>query len=152
GFPRMYFLSNAKLVMPTLAAIGIWENAGFNMVLFMAGLKMIPKELYQAAAIDGAGRAWDRFWTVTFPLLGPTLLFVAVITLLRCFKVFDIVAAITQGGPGRASEVLLFTIYQEGFNFFRMGYAAALTIVFVAGLAAIIALQMRLLGRRVHYR
>ena len=152
GVPTVYFLSDPKLVLPTLAAIGIWENAGFNMVLFLAGLKMIPSELYQAAAIDGADRPWERFWTVTFPMLGPTLLFATVITLLRCFKVFDIVAAITQGGPQRASEVLLFTIYQEGFNFFHMGYAAALTVAFVAVLVAIMAIQMRLLGRRVHYR
>ncbi|BBK36181.1 ABC transporter permease [Allostella sp. ATCC 35155] len=151
GFAPANFLGDAGSVLATLAAIGVWENAGFNMVLFLAGLKAIPRELYQAAAVDGADRAWERFWTITFPLLGPTMLFVAVIALLRSFKVFEIVAAITQGGPRRASEVLLFTIYQEGFSFFRIGHAAALTMVFLCGLLVLALFQIRLLGRRVHY-
>ena len=152
GIASQNFLGHAGTVLPTLAAIGIWENAGFNMVLFLAGLKSIPRELYQAAAVDGADRPWERFWTVTFPLLGPTLLFVVVIALLRSFKVFETVAAITQGGPRRASEVLLYTIYQEGFGFFRIGHASALTMVFLAGLLVLALVQIRLLDRRVHYR
>jgi multiple sugar transport system permease protein len=152
GLGQVPFLADADLVLPTLCAIGIWENAGFNMVLFLAGLRTIPRDLYEAAALDGAQPAWERFWTVTFPMLGPALLFVAVISLVRSFKVFDTIVAITQGGPHRASEVMLFTIYQEGFGFFRIGYASALTIVFLAALVGITALQMRLLDRRVHYR
>jgi len=151
GFPRQSFLNNASTVLPTLAAIGTWENAGYIMVLVMAGLKTIPRELYDAAAVDGADRPYERFWTVTFPMLGPTLAFVIVVAFLRSFRVFETVAAITQGGPRRASEVMLFTIYQEGFEFFRVGYASALTVVFVLVLLAITFAKFRLLDRRVHY-
>jgi multiple sugar transport system permease protein len=121
------------------------------MVLVMAGLKTIPRDLYDAAAVDGADRPYERFWTVTLPLLGPTLVFVVVISFLRSFRVFETVAAITQGGPRRASEVVLFTIYQEGFVFFRVGYASALTVVFVAVLLVLTLVKFRLLDRSVHY-
>ncbi|MDQ8726837.1 sugar ABC transporter permease [Bradyrhizobium sp. LHD-71] len=151
GLPRQGFLNDAALVLPTLAGIGIWENTGYNMVLVMAGLKAIPQDLYDAAAVDGAHRPWERFWTVTLPLLGPTLVFVVVISFLRSFRVFETVAAITQGGPRRASEVILFTIYQEGFVFFRIGYASALTVAFVVVLFALTLVKFRFLDRRVHY-
>jgi multiple sugar transport system permease protein len=145
------FLNSASTVLPTLAAIGVWENAGYNMVLVMAGLKAIPRDLYAAAAIDGADRPYERFFTVTLPLLGPTLVFVVIISFLRSFRVFETVAAITQGGPRRASEVMLFTIYQEGFVFFRVGYASALTVIFVLVLLALTLVKFRLLDRSVHY-
>lgn len=151
GLPRQGFLNDAATVLPTLAAIGIWENAGYNMVLIMAGLKAIPGDLYDAAAVDGAHRPWERFWTVTWPLLGPTLLFVVIISFLRSFRVFETVAAITQGGPQRASEVVLFTIYQEGFVYFRVGYASALTVAFVSLLLLLTLVKFRVLDRRVHY-
>ena len=151
GIPRQSFLNNPATVLPTLAMIGIWENAGYNMVLFMAGLKAIPRDLYDAAAVDGAHRPYERFWTVTFPLLGPTLLFIVIISFLRSFRVFETVAAITQGGPQRASEVILFTIYQEGFVYFRVGYASALTVAFVVMLLTLTLIKFRFLDRRVHY-
>jgi multiple sugar transport system permease protein len=151
GLPRQGFLNDARTVLATLAAIGVWENAGYNMVLVMAGLKTIPRDLYDAAAVDGADRPYERFWTVTLPMLGPTLVFVVVVSFLRSFRVFETVAAITQGGPRRASEVVLFTIYQEGFVFFRVGYASALTVVFVLALLAITLVKFRLLDRKVHY-
>ncbi|WP_137389555.1 carbohydrate ABC transporter permease [Rhodoligotrophos defluvii] len=151
GLPRQSFLSSASTVLPTLAMIGVWENAGYNMVLFMAGLKAIPRDLHDAAAVDGAHRPWERFWTVTFPLLGPTLVFVVIISFLRSFRVFETVAAITQGGPQRASEVVLFTIYREGFVYFRVGYASALTVAFTALLLTLTIVKFRFLDRRVHY-
>ncbi len=151
GLPRQSFLNNPATVLPTLAIIGIWENAGYNMVLFMAGLKTIPRDLYDAAAVDGAHKPYERFWTVTFPLLGPTLVFIVIISFLRSFRVFETVAAITQGGPQRASEVILFTIYQEGFVYFRVGYASALTVAFVVMLLTLTLIKFRFLDRRVHY-
>jgi multiple sugar transport system permease protein len=145
------FLNSASTVLPTLAAIGVWENAGYNMVLVMAGLKAIPRDLYAAAAVDGADRPYERFFTVTLPMLGPTLVFVVIISFLRSFRVFETVAAITQGGPRRSSEVMLFTIYQEGFVFFRVGYASALTVLFVLVLLVLTLVKFRLLDRSVHY-
>lgn len=151
GLPRSSWLAGSGSVMWSLCLIGVWENVGFNLVLFLAGLTAIPRELYAAAEIDGARGAWDRFRLVTFPMLGPTLLFVLAITTIRTVKVFETVAALTQGGPNRASEVLLWTIYQEAFVFFRSGYASALTVVFLAIFLVVMLLQTRLLEKRVHY-
>lgn len=145
------WFASSDTVLIALGAIGVWENAGFNMVLFLAGLTAIPRELYAAAEIDGARSAWSRFWTVTWPLLGPTTVFVVTITMIRSVRVFDTVAVLTQGGPNKASEVLLYTMYTEGFTFFRLGYSAAITLVFLVLVLALMLLQMRLLDRKVHY-
>ena len=129
GFGEIAFLSEPAYVLPTLAAIGIWQLVGFNMVLFLAGLSAIPRDLYEAAEIDGCRSGIDRFLTITWPLLGPTTMFVIVTTSITAFKVFDTVAVMTRGGPMGASEVLLYAIYLEGYQYFHMGYAAALTLI-----------------------
>ena len=151
GIAGPAWLSSSDTVLISLAAIGVWENAGFNMVLFMAGLTAIPRELREAAAVDGAQSAWERFRLVTWPLLGPTTLFVVTITMIRSIRVFDTVAVLTRGGPNKASEVLLYTMYTEGFTFLRLGYSAAITLVFLAIVLGLMWLQMRVLDRRVHY-
>jgi multiple sugar transport system permease protein len=119
------------------------------MVLFLAGLSAIPRDLYDAAEVDGAGGPVNRFLTVTWPQLAPTTLFVAVTTSITAFKVFDTVAALTQGKDG--SEVLLYAIYLEGFQYFKIGYAAALTVVFLAFMLVFSVGQAFQLDRRVHY-
>lgn len=151
GLAGPNWLGSSDSVMWSLAIIGTWEQIGFNMVLFLAGLTAIPRDLYAAAEVDGVRSPWSRFWTVTWPLLGPTALFVLTITMIRALRVFDIVATLTQGGPNKASEVLLFTMYTEGFTFFRMGYSAAITVVFLAVVVVLMTLQTRVLDRRVHY-
>lgn len=151
GIAGPSWLASSDTVLIALGAIGVWENAGFNMVLFLAGLTAIPRELYAAAEIDGARSTWSRFWTVTWPLLGPTTVFVVTITMIRSVRVFDTVAVLTQGGPNKASEVLLYTMYTEGFTFFRLGYSAAITLVFLVIVLALMLLQTRLLDRKVHY-
>jgi multiple sugar transport system permease protein len=151
GLGEVAFLSDPALVLPTLAAIGIWQLVGFNMILFLAGLSAIPRDLYEAAALDGAAGGIDRFLRVTWPLLGPTTMFVTVTTSITAFKVFDTVRVLTEGGPAGASEVLLYVIYLEGFQYFRIGYAAALTLIFLAFILAFSILQAAALDRRVHY-
>jgi len=111
----------------------------------------VPRELYDAAAVDGADSAFERFRRVTWPMLGPTTLFVLVITAIRSFQVFDTVHVLTKGGPNKATEVLMHTIYSEGFGFLRAGYACAITIVFLAVILALTLAQMRLARSRVHY-
>lgn len=132
GIDPVNWLQNRATALPTLAVIGIWQQFGFNMVLILAGLVSIPKYLYEAAALDGASGGWERFRLVTWPMLGPVMVFTTLISGIRAFQVFDIVQALTQGGPNKATEVLLHTMYAEGFQFFRTGYASAITIVFVA--------------------
>lgn len=152
GLPGPEWLSGSDTVLLSIAAIGVWENLGFNMVLFLAGLTAIPRDLYAASEVDGARLAWDRFRLVTWPLLGPTTLFVLTITMIRSLtRSFDLVAVLTQGGPNKASEVLLHTLYQEGFTYFRLGYAAAITLVFLVIVVSLMTLQTRFLDRRVHY-
>ncbi|MDX2156053.1 MAG: sugar ABC transporter permease [Hyphomicrobiaceae bacterium] len=149
GYPEQAFISNPKLLIPTLAVIGLWQVIGFNMVLFLAGLTAIPRDLYDAAEVDGAGGPINRFLTVTWPQLAPTTMFVAVTTSITAFKVFDTVAALTQGKDG--SEVLLYAIYLEGFQYFKIGYAAALTVIFLLFMLAFSLVQAFQLDRRVHY-
>jgi multiple sugar transport system permease protein len=151
GLPTPNWFGSSEMVMTSLGFIGIWENVGFNMVLFLAGLTAIPRELYAAAEVDGVKSAWSRFWLVTWPLLGPTTLFVVTITTIRSVRVFDTVATLTQGGPNKASEVLLHTMYMEGFQFFRMGYSAAITMLFLAVVLVLMLIQTRLIEGRVHY-
>jgi multiple sugar transport system permease protein len=151
GLGTPNWLGSSDWVLMSLGMIGVWENVGFNLVLFLAGLTAIPRELYGAAEVDGAKSAWSRFALVTWPLLGPTLLFVIIITMTRSIRVFDSVQTLTQGGPNNASEVLLRTIYQEGFHYFKFGYSAAITLVFLAIVLAVMLVQTRLIDRRIHY-
>lgn len=151
GLPTANWLRDEHVVLPVLAAIGIWQNLGFAMVLFLAGLKSIPRDLYNAADIDGADGALDRLRTVTLPLLGPVSMFVLVITSIKAFSVFDTVQILTQGGPGHASDTLMFTLYRESFEYLRTGYGAAVTVVFLAIVVVLTLMQTRVLDRRVHY-
>jgi multiple sugar transport system permease protein len=145
------WLKNPRTALLTLCVIGVWQAIGLNMVLFIAGLKSIPGDLYDAAAVDGADGVWERFRRVTWPMLGPATMFVLIITAIRSFQVFDTVQVLTEGGPNKATEVLLYSMYQEGFAYFRSGYAAALTVVFLAFVLALTLLQARIMDRRVHY-
>ncbi|MFO1084747.1 MAG: sugar ABC transporter permease [Reyranellaceae bacterium] len=148
GLRPLDFLHDRTLVLFTLCGIGVWQSVGFNMVLFMAGLTAIPAELYEAAAIDGARRGPSRFALVTWPMLAPVTLFTVVITAIRAFQVFDTVQVLTGGGPNKASEVLLHTIYAEAFGFFRVGYAAALVVVFLVFILALSAIRVFILDAR----
>jgi len=151
GFGEVPFLSDPDLALPTLAMIGIWQLIGFNMILFLAGLSSIPRDLYEASAIDGVGNGVDRFLTITWPLLGPTTLFVIVTTSITAFKVFDTVAVMTKGGPQGATEVILYAIYLEGFYYFRTAYASVLTLVFLTFVVIFSVIQTFVLDRRTHY-
>ncbi|WP_028745818.1 carbohydrate ABC transporter permease [Rhizobium mesoamericanum] len=151
GIQGPNWLGASSTVLYGLSIIGVWQSVGFNLVLFLAGLTAIPRELYAAAEVDGA-RSWlDRFSLVTWPMLGPTTLFVTTISIINSVKVFETVKTLTEGGPNKASEVLLFTIYQEGFVYLRVGYASAMTVVFLAILVVLMFLQYRIQDRKVHY-
>lgn len=151
GIAGPNWLGSSDTVLLSLALIGVWQSVGFNMVLFLAGLTAIPADLYAAAEVDGAKGAAARFRLVTWPMLGPTTLFVAIISVINAVKTFETVKTLTEGGPNKASEVLLFTIYQEGFVYLRVGYASAMTVVFLAILIVLMVVQYRVLDRRVHY-
>jgi multiple sugar transport system permease protein len=151
GLPAANWLRDEATVLPVLAAITVWKGIGFAMVLYLAGLKAIPADLYDAAEIDGADGTLDRLRTVTLPLLGPVTMFVVIVTALRAFETFDTVKILTQGGPGKASELLLHTLYVESFEFLRTGYGAAIAVVFLVIVVALTLLQARIMDKRVHY-
>ncbi|WP_415683570.1 carbohydrate ABC transporter permease [Breoghania sp.] len=151
GAPENW-LSDRGLVLYTLAMIGIWQTIGYNMVLFLAGLVAIPNDLYEAAEVDGAGDPWSRFWTVTWPMLGPTTLFVMVVTASNAFRVYETVATLTKGGPAYASDTLVYALYREGFVYFKAGYASAITVVLFVFLLILTFAQFRIVERKVHYR
>ncbi|MDE5466275.1 MULTISPECIES: sugar ABC transporter permease [unclassified Bradyrhizobium] len=152
GLPTANWLRDEVTALPVLAIIGIWQNLGFAMVLFLAGLKSIPRDLYDAAEIDGADLWLDRFRTVTLPMLGPVLMFVVIVVALRAFEAFDTVKVLTKGGPGHASDVLLYTLYRESFEYLRTGYGAAVAVVFLVIVVALTLIQARVMDKRVHYQ
>jgi len=121
------------------------------MVLFVSGLKAVPQQLYDAAAVDGADGVLDRLRIVTLPMLWSGHHVRRHLTAKRSFEVFDSVRVLTQGGPNSASEVLLHRLYTESFDFLHMGYGAALTVVYLAIIVLLTLTQARLLERRVHY-
>ena len=113
--------------MPGIIIMSVWKSFGYNMVIFLAGLTAIPQHLYDAAKVDGAN-AWRRFLHITLPMLSPTTLFVMVISLIGSFQVFDQALVMTNGGPGTVTTTLVLYIYQEGFQSYEMGYAAAIAV------------------------
>ena len=149
GLPVHNFLGDPTLMIATLAAIGVWQLIGFNMILFLTGLSSIPKEIYEAAAIDGVTNSIDKFLKITLPMLGPTTLFVLVTSSITGFKVFDTVAVLTQGR--NQSEVLLYDIYLEGFTYAKMGYASVLTLIFLLIIVGLSSWQALHMDKKVHY-
>lgn len=143
GVEPIDWLGDPRWAMPAIILLAVWKNFGYNMLIFIAGLQSIPSELYDAAEIDGAGPV-RRFFNVTLPLLGPTLLFVGVVTMIGYFQLFAEPYVMTMGGPLRATTSVVLLMYEEGFRWWRMGYAAA--IAFVLFLVILIAtlIQFRL--------
>lgn len=152
GLPTANWLRDETTVLAVLGVIFLWKNLGFAMILFLAGLKAIPSDLYDAADIDGADGPLSRLSTVTLPLLGPVMMFVVIVVALRAFEVFDTIKVLTQGGPGKASEMLLYTLYTESFEFLRTGYGAAVSVVFLIIVVGLTLLQAKVLDKRVHYQ
>lgn len=151
GIAPQNWLSDRKLALYALAAIGIWQMSGLALVFFLAGLQSIPRDVRDAAALDGMEHPLDRFRHISWPLLGPTTLFVVTVCAIRALQVFDTVHVLTQGGPNKSTEVLLHTIYTEGFSFFHMGYASAMTVVFIGGIFFLTQIQHAALERKTHY-
>lgn len=149
GFPLWF--GDKSYSMATICFIGIWQAFGFNMVLYLAGLTSIPRELYQAAEMDGARNGWDRFRLVTWPMLGPTTVFVVTISTIRSFQVFDTVEAITHGGPVKSTYVMMYAIYEKAVKHNMVGMGSAIVIVFLFFVLVLTFSQRYLVERRVHY-
>lgn len=128
GLPPVDWLGSPRWAMPAIILVSVWKNFGYNMLVFLAGLQAIPAELYEAAELDGAS-AWHRFRHVTLPLLGPTFVFVGVVTMIAAFQIFSEPYVMTQGGPLKSTLTLVLFMYEQGFRWWRLGFAAAVAVV-----------------------
>ncbi|MBX5272698.1 sugar ABC transporter permease [Rhizobium sp. NLR17b] len=143
GIQGPKWITSENWAMPAVMITSVWKNIGFNMMLFLAGLQGISTSYYEAAELDGANSV-QKLWYITLPSLRPTTLFVTVITIINSFQVFDQVMVMTGGGPNRASSVLVHYIYQNGFQFYKMGYASALGWALTLLVLALTLIQFRL--------
>jgi ABC-type sugar transport system permease subunit len=151
GVPGPNWLNDPATALLALVVVGVWKGFGYNVVLFTAGLAAIDREVYEAAALDGA-RGWTTFRHVTWPLLSPVTLFVVVMGVIGSFQVFASVQLMTRGGPANATNVLVYHIWEAAFRFFDVGYAAALATLMAALVALLTIVQLRRGERFVHYQ
>jgi len=134
------WLGNPHWAMPAIILMATWKNFGYNMLICIAGLQSIPRELYEAAALDGAS-AWQRFRHVTLPMLAPTLFFVVIVTMIGYLQLFTEPYVMTQGGPLRATTSLVLYMYEEGFRWWRLGVAAAIAFLLFVLIVAFTVVQ-----------
>jgi len=144
GLPRQPLLNSTFQALPVLAMMLSWKWVGFSMLIFLAGLQSISYDLYEAAHIDGAN-SWQRFWSITLPLLKRPALFVIVTNTINAFKLFTPIYVITQGAPQNSTLVMVFYIFREAFRFNRLGYGSAIAILFTLFLILLAAVQLRVL-------
>jgi ABC-type sugar transport system permease subunit len=145
------WLNSSATALLAIVVVGVWKGFGYNVVLFTAGLEGIDRELYEAAALDGAG-GWGVFRHITWPLLTPVTLFVVVVGVIASFQVFATVQIMTRGGPANATNVLVYHIWEAAFRFFDVGYAAALATLLALLVAGLTVLQIRRGEEHVHYQ
>lgn len=142
--------ASTKAAMPTVILFSVWKYMGYYMIMYLAALQGIPKELYEAGNLDGTN-AWQRFRYITLPMLTPTTFFVCIMLTIQCFKVFDIIYAMTNGGPGRSTNVLVYYIYNQAFREFNFGYASAISVILFAVVLIITIVQFRMEKKWVSY-
>jgi multiple sugar transport system permease protein len=146
GLPRVRFLQSETWALPSVIVMTLWKQAGYNMVLFLAGLQGIPQSCYEAAELDGAGTGWRRFRHVTWPLLWPTTFFVLVVSVIFAFRAFEPMYVMTRGGPVGATTTLVYYVFDQAFRFGEMGRAAAVSALMTALVLALTWVQFRVRG------
>jgi multiple sugar transport system permease protein len=146
GLTRISFLVSKTNALPTIAMISVWKNVGYSVIILVAGLKGIDPSFYEAAIVDGAN-SWQRFWKITIPMIRRQLMFVVVWATLGAFQVFIPVATLTQGGPNRTTNVIVYYIYSKAFQFSEMGYASAMSVILLIFMLLFSVVQMRLFRR-----
>ena len=150
GIGRIDWLTNSHLAMPAIILVTAWRFAPYFMVVFLAGLLAVPKEIYEAAAIDGV-TAVSRFYRITLPMIAPIVFFVVVVSALLCARIFLMPFIITGGGPGGATRVLSMLIYETGFSYLKMGRAASISVVLFLIMMVFTIFQIRLFSKTEEY-
>ncbi|HKQ56557.1 MAG TPA: sugar ABC transporter permease [Candidatus Eisenbacteria bacterium] len=147
GIGPIDWLGDPRWAMPAIVLLNVWKKFGYNMLILLAGLRAIPDDLYEAAALDGAGW-WARLRNVTIPGLAPTLLFVSIMTMIEQFQLFAEPYVMTQGGPLKSTTSIVLLMYEEGFRWWRMGYAAAIAFVLFVIMLIATMVQLRIQRER----
>jgi len=150
GLRPVNWLGSPQVALWTLVLVTVWKTVGYPLVIYLAGLQAIPGDFYEAAALDGA-TGWSRFRFITWPLLSPTTLFLVVTLTIASFQGFDIVKIMTQGGPITSTMIYVYYIYEQAFQYFRLGKASAAVVIFFALILLLTLLQWLLFRRRVQY-
>jgi len=150
GLSSPDWLNRPEWAMPAIIIVYVWKNMGFAAVIFLAGLQAIPRDLYDAAKVDGAN-VWWRFRSVTLPMLSPITFFLLVTSILNTFQAFDIIRVMTQGGPVDATNTLIYYVYEQGFVALNAGRSAAASLVLFALMMIVTLIQLRFTEERVHY-
>jgi sn-glycerol 3-phosphate transport system permease protein len=144
-------LMNEGQAMALIVIASVWKQISYNFLFFLAGLQSIPKSLIEAASIDGAG-PWRRFWSIQLPLLSPTTFFLLVINIVYAFfDTFGIIDAMTSGGPGQATSILVYKVYQDGFKSLDLGGSAAQSVILMMIVVALTVVQFRYVEKKVNY-
>ena len=144
------WLGSPQWVLPAVAVFSVWQGSGQGIILFLASLASVPKELYEAAQLDGA-RPWESFRYITLPMVSPTVFLVLVLSVIGALQVFEAVLVLSNGGPGDSSTTVALYIYKTAFTFFKMGYASALAWLLAVILIALMVVQWRTQNRWVNY-
>jgi multiple sugar transport system permease protein len=150
GLPQVAWLENTSWVIPSFIILSLWTSGGSRMIIFLAGLQTVPRELVEAAQLDGAG-VWARFRNVTFPMISPVLLFNLILTTIGAFQVFTSAYVMTAGGPANSSLFYVLYLYRNAFQYMQMGYASALAWVLFLVLLIFTILQFRMMRNWVYY-
>jgi sn-glycerol 3-phosphate transport system permease protein len=151
GVKPVDWLSDSRMALTSLVIVSVWKGLGFNTLILASALQAIPEYLYEAAELDKA-RPFSVFRSITLPMISPTLFFLALTNMIASLKAFETVALMTQGGPSNATNTFVYYIYQNGFQFFKIGYASAVGVVMMLFIGLFTIAYFMVLDRRVHYR
>ncbi|HBG15941.1 MAG TPA: sugar ABC transporter permease [Firmicutes bacterium] len=150
GLERIGWLTSGNLALYAVLFVNIWQYLGWHIILLLAGLQIVPQELYEAATVDGANN-WINFWKITIPMISPIFFYDLVVNMIMTMQIFDLPFAMTNGGPGNATRVFNLYLYQKGFSFLQMGEACSMGVILFILIIIATFLLFRFLGSRVNY-
>lgn len=145
------WLGNPKVALISLVIISVWKTLGYNTLIILSALQSIPKHLYEAASLDKATKR-QTFFKITLPMISPTLFFLTIVSIIASFKVFETIQIITNGGPQNSTNTLVYSIYEYGFQFYKIGYASTIGVVLLVIISIFTIIYFKLLSKKVHYQ
>ena len=150
NMPKSQWLQSSDTAMTAVILVTVWKGFGWAMIFYLTALERVPKELYEAAAIDGAG-AWDKFKSITLPLISPTTFFLTIITTINSIQAYDQIQVLTQGGPSGSTRTILYLYYQTAFENFNIGEATAIAVIILIIIGCLSGIQFIASKKWVHY-